>query len=244
VIETDGTPRRAPWVRAVLLCLAGVCAAGFVALGIWQLERRAWKHALIEAVETRAYQAPQSPPDPAQWSQITAARDAYRRITVRGRYQGGKDALVMAVTDRGSGYWVLTPLDTGRERILINRGFIAQDQRTNPPATPTGDVTVTGLLRISEPDGGFLRSNDPAAGRWFSRDVVAIGDAQHLGTIAPYFIDADGSANAPGQPVGGLTVLAFTDNHMVYALTWFGLAMLSCWAGYRVWRGKDEIAAA
>ena len=244
MIEQDGTPRRASWVRAVLLFLALAMAAGFVALGVWQLERRAWKHALIEAVETRAFQSPQSPPDPATWPDINAARDAYRRVTLRGQYMGGRDTLVMAVTNRGAGYWVLTPMDTGRERILINRGFIGQDQRTRPPLAPVGTVTVTGLLRISEPGGGFLRSNAPQEGRWFSRDVAAIGRARQLGPIAPYFIDADGSANAPGQPVGGLTVLAFSDNHMVYALTWFGLAMLSLWAGYRVWRGKDENTAA
>lgn len=237
--HSDGTPHRAPWVRAVLLCLTLAFAAGFVALGVWQIERRAWKHALIEAVETRIHQPPQAIPDPKFWPRISAQNDAYRHVTVRGEYMTGRDALIMAVTERGSGYWVLSPLDTGRETILINRGYIAQDRRGTPPHVPDGVVVVTGLLRITEPGGGFLRHNDPAKDRWYSRDVAAIARAKRLGTTAPYFIDADASANAPGQPEGGLTVVAFSDNHMVYALTWFGLAILSLLAGYWVWRGKD-----
>ena len=87
-------------------------------------------------------------------------------------------------------------------------------------------VTITGLLRMSEPNGGFLRSNDPAGGRWYSRDVKAIGAACGLSGVAPFFVDADATPNPGGYPVGGLTVVAFDNNHLVYALTWFGLALL------------------
>jgi surfeit locus 1 family protein len=80
---------------------------------------------------------------------------------------------------------------------------------------------------MSEPHGGFLRANDPAAGRWYSRDVSAIARARGLGHIAPFFIDADASPNPGGYPRGGLTVVAFRNDHLVYALTWFALAGLS-----------------
>ncbi|HVX81743.1 MAG TPA: SURF1 family cytochrome oxidase biogenesis protein, partial [Devosiaceae bacterium] len=89
-----------------------------------------------------------------------------------------------------------------------------------------GETQVTGLLRISEPGGGFLRANDPAADRWYSRDVAAIARARGLGTVAPYFVDADATPNAGGLPVGGLTVIRFPNNHLLYALTWFALAAL------------------
>ena len=88
-------------------------------------------------------------------------------------------------------------------------------------------MTVTGLLRASEPGGGFLRANDPARDRWYSRDVAAIARARGLGEVAPFFIDADATPNPGGYPVGGLTVVAFRNDHLVYALTWFGLAGLS-----------------
>ncbi|MET0638632.1 MAG: SURF1 family cytochrome oxidase biogenesis protein, partial [Hyphomicrobium sp.] len=86
--------------------------------------------------------------------------------------------------------------------------------------------TVTGLLRITEPKGGFLRTNDISAERWFSRDVDAIAIKRGLDDYAPYFIDADATPNAGGYPIGGLTVIRFSNNHLVYALTWFALALM------------------
>ena len=85
----------------------------------------------------------------------------------------------------------------------------------------------TGLVRASEPHGGFLRANDAAADRWYSRDIAAIGRARSLGHLAPVFIDADATPNPGDYPVGGLTVVAFRNAHLAYALTWFALAGLS-----------------
>ncbi|MFX8668477.1 SURF1 family cytochrome oxidase biogenesis protein, partial [Acinetobacter baumannii] len=80
--------------------------------------------------------------------------------------------------------------------------------------------------RISEPGGGFLRDNDPAGGRWYSRDVAAIAAARGVSDNAPYFVDADDRPNDGGWPKGGMTVLQFRNNHLGYALTWFGLAAM------------------
>ena len=88
-------------------------------------------------------------------------------------------------------------------------------------------MTVTGLLRMSEPGGGFLRANDAKADRWYSRDVAAIAASKRIDQAAPYFIDADASSNPGGFPVGGLTVVQFRNSHLVYALTWFSLALMS-----------------
>jgi surfeit locus 1 family protein len=90
-----------------------------------------------------------------------------------------------------------------------------------------GEVTIVGLLRLTEQGGGYLRANEPANNRWFSRDVSAIAAARGLGEVAPYFIDAEAlEPELPGAPVGGLTVIAFSNNHLQYALTWFGLASM------------------
>ena len=83
---------------------------------------------------------------------------------------------------------------------------------------------MVGLLRLSEPGGGFLRANRPAEGRWYSRDVQAIGRAEGIAALAPYFVDADATANPGGWPRGGLTVVRFPNSHLIYALTWFVLA--------------------
>jgi surfeit locus 1 family protein len=213
-----------------------VCAALLAGLGIWQLERREWKHALIAAVDARIHAAPVAAPGPSAWAGIEASGDAYRRVTAIGHFRNDRATLVKAVTERGAGYWVVTPLETRDFTVLINRGFIPDAMRRQVPAGPD-QAQVTGLLRITEPGGGFLRSNDPKGDRWYSRDVAAIASAHGLRNTAPYFIDADATPNPGGWPVGGLTVVAFPDNHLVYALTWFGLAAMCLWGAWFIgWR--------
>jgi surfeit locus 1 family protein len=218
-------------LRLIAAALALVCSL----LGVWQVERLRWKTDLIARVEARVH-APATPaPGPARWSSLTRADDEYRRITARGVFEPDKETLVQAVTVLGPGYWVMTPLrtDAGVE-ILVNRGFVPTELKA-PAARPAseiaGPVAVTGLLRFSEPGGGFLRANRPASGLWYSRDVAAIAAAQRLATTAPYFIDADATPNPTsvmgGWPRGGLTVVRFRNDHLAYALTWFGLALLA-----------------
>ncbi|ONF96752.1 SURF1 family protein [Sphingomonas jeddahensis] len=207
----------------VALCLA--LTALFVGLGIWQVERRAWKLDLIEKVEGRVHAAPSPLPAREQWNGDLA----YRRVRVTGTFLHDRETLVQALTALGGGWWVVTPLRTAAGTILVNRGYVPDDKRdpaTRLAAQPVGEVSVTGLIRTTEPGGGFLRSNDPAGNRWFSRDVAAIAKAKRLGAVIPFFIDADATPNPGGYPVGGLTVIAFNNNHLGYALTWFSLAVL------------------
>ncbi|WP_424813375.1 SURF1 family protein [Roseococcus sp. YIM B11640] len=222
-----------------------LAVVAFLALGVWQLQRREWKHALIAGVEARAHAAPAALPARAEWPLVTAARDAYRRVEAEGRFRHDREVLVRATTALGSGYWVMTPLETAGGTVLVNRGFVPPERR-DPASRPasTDPVRVTGLLRITEPGGGFLRSNDPAAGNWYSRDVAAIAAARDLADAAPFFIDVEG---IPGTyPAGGLTVLRFHDNHLVYALTWFSLAFMAGAGGIIVLRhrrGGERMAA-
>ncbi|SDQ15741.1 SURF1 family protein [Brevundimonas sp. 374] len=204
---------------------------GFLALGGWQVQRLAWKTNLIAQVDARVHAAAVPAPGPTQWAGVTRDKDQYRRVTVQGRFLHDKETLVQAVTDAGGGFWVMTPLlDDRGFTVLINRGFVPAGRR-DPAVRADGQVggpqSVTGLLRITEPKGGFLRANDPAGDRWRSRDVAAIAARRGLSTVAPYFIDADASPNPGGWPRGGLTVIRFANSHLVYALTWFGMALLT-----------------
>jgi surfeit locus 1 family protein len=218
--------------RGVAVAAALAAVAVLLALGIWQVERRAWKHALVAQVERRLAAAPVTAPGPAAWRTIDAG-DAYTRVRADGRYRARADVLVQAVTALGGGYWVVTPFDTAAGwTVLVNRGFVPAAERAR--IAPPSARFVTGLLRVSEPGGAFLRSNDPAAGRWYSRDVAAIARAGGLGDAAPYFIDAD--AAGAGWPRGGMTVVRFADNHLVYALTWFALAALVAILAWRALR--------
>ncbi len=209
--------------RILIGTLIGCVIAGLLALGVWQLQRRTWKLDLIQRTETMLRSPPVPAPPPSAWGAISTD-DVYRPVTVTGRYRIDSDSYTQAATALGGGFWILTPLDTGRFTVLVNRGFVPPEQRGKVPP-PSGTVTVRGLLRMTEPSGGFLRNNDPAADRWYSRDVAAIAAKRGVSNIAPYFIDA---AATPGTawPRGGLTVVSFRNNHLVYALTWFGLAAL------------------
>jgi surfeit locus 1 family protein len=221
--------------RVAALLLVALLVVAFAALGTWQLQRRTWKLALIEQVNARVHAAPVEAP-----TTFDANRDAYRRVQIDGRFDTAAQTLVQAVTERGAGFWVLTPLHReGASTVLVNRGFIAAADRDHVAPGPA-PARIVGLLRASEPGGGFLRRNDPAANRWYSRDVAAIANAHALRNAAPYFIDAEASADVEGArgtvPIGGLTVTAFSDNHLVYAITWFTLALMSAAAGWRVMR--------
>jgi surfeit locus 1 family protein len=222
----------------VLALVALVAFSGFAALGVWQIERRAWKLDLIDRVDARLHAAPVPAPGPAEWPEISAERDEYRRVRLDGAFIPGRETFVQAVTELGPGFWALAPFRT-REgfAVLINRGFVAAERRADATA-PTAETSIVGLIRMTEPKGGFLRANDPAADLWRSRDVAAIARARGLSDAAPYFVDADAAPNPGGVPVGGLTVVAFRNSHLVYALTWFALAAMVLVGAAIVARGE------
>ncbi len=223
-----GTAARFPSLWLTVLSLTAF--AILIALGVWQIERRAWKLALIDRVEQRIHAPAQPIPSPAAWPTVSAANDEYRHVSVSGRFLHDRETLVQAVTEEGPGYWVLTPLrrDDGT-LVLINRGFVSSERRdasTRQAGNPDGQVEISGLLRMTEPKGGFLRNNVPQHNRWYSRDVAAISAARGLHDVAPFFIDADAGSQAGSGPIGGLTVVRFPNNHLIYALTWFALAFM------------------
>lgn len=239
-----GGRKRGGVARFAFVAALGLFMLVFAGLGIWQIERRSWKLDLIARVEARIHAVPVAAPGPMEWPRISAATDEYRRVVLQGRYLDAPETLTMAVTECGPGFWVLAPFrsDAGFT-VLINRGFVPEGQRgvSERRAAGTADTKLVGLLRLSEPGGGFLRSNDPATGRWYSRDVAAIASARGLGTVAPYFVDADVAAEPGPLPLGGMTQVSFRNTHLIYALTWFCLALMSAAAAiFLIRRGGEE----
>lgn len=233
--SSSDTPRN-PRSKTTLIILGVVAAAlfaGLCALGTWQVHRLAWKRDLISQVNQRAH-APTTPaPAKSEWKGLTFNNAEYRHVSATGTYLYDRQTLVQAATELGSGYWVMTPLQLASGgTVLVNRGFVLPAWRKSQADTPQppAEARVTGLLRMGEPGSGFLRNNDPASNLWYSRDLPAIAAARGLTDVAPYFIDAD-AASSPGrdpakEPVGGLTVLSFPNNHLVYAITWYALALM------------------
>lgn len=227
-----GRPARRARVPAVWVVVAVALFAGFAALGTWQIQRLAWKRHLIAAVQARTDAPAVAAPGPAQWDGIGSGDARYRHVRVTGHYRHDAETLVHGTSRRGYGYWVMTPLRTERGfTVLINRGHIPESLpgtpgfRTMP--RPKGQVTINGLLRLSKPGGDVFRANAPAEGAWYSRDVDAIATAAGLpaGRVAPYFIDAGARHDRQGGPVGGLTVIHFPNHHLIYAITWYAMAL-------------------
>ena len=254
-------------IKRVALSLgAALLFCGFCALGTWQLFRLHWKLDLIERVETRVHASPVSPPEPRLWLNVKADTDEYTRVVLRGHFLPKYNTYTQAVSSLGSGYWLLTPMKTDSGFLVwINRGFLPsqiEDPLLSQPRSDSQRLEVVGLLRITEPVGGFLRRNDSTTNRWYSRDIAALNVHHHLRDSAPYFIDAalissiargetpNLSSPQPSlsfddtgegrstrlnirEPVPGLTVLVFKNNHLMYALTWYALAMMV--AGVSLW---------
>ncbi|MEG2999863.1 MAG: SURF1 family protein [Comamonas sp.] len=263
-VETSGARKRSrsTFTKAVL-ALAGIALfISFLSLGTWQVQRRAWKLDLIERIDQRVHTQPVAVPAAADWPQVGKETHEYLPVTAQGRWLEGRSVLTQAVSELGAGFWLLTPLQQADgSQVLVNRGFVptaerkafadriaaaASDASANAAADP---VVVTGLLRLSEPKGGFMRENAAGEDRWHSRDVAAIAAAKGLAQAAPFFIDQ----GLPGQlvagkvwPRPGMTVIQFSNTHAVYALTWYGLALmvlLAAWLVVRHERRARDAAA-
>ncbi|MBC3868899.1 SURF1 family protein [Undibacterium oligocarboniphilum] len=245
-------PRSAIVTWIVTIC-AGLFFFSFTALGCWQLWRLQWKLDLISRVEQRVHTAAVMPPAQAAWPAVSAASDEYRHVRLQGCFLFRQTVYVKAATELGGGFWMLVPLQQeDGSVVLVNRGFVKQKKDADVRTPQSGSVryTVTGLLRMSEPGGGFLRNNDPRHGNWFSRDIGAIAQAQQISRVAPFFVDADAAAQQPDAtyrallagedpaPAGGLTVISFHNNHLVYALTWYALALMVAGGYYLVFRER------
>jgi len=215
-----------------------VMVALFTGLGIWQLQRRAEKHALVAALTERLAAAPGALPQAAQWSTLTPAGDEYRRVRFAAAYEPGPDAMVYssgsAVRDdiSGPGTWAFLParLSTG-ETVVINAGFVqntmqdrGQQDRAVKPLVTGEPVALTGYIRFPEPAGVLTPAENVAKRLWFTRDHLAMAHALGWGEVAPFYIDLEAPAPANGIPKPGALDVHLRDDHLQYAITWFALA--------------------
>jgi surfeit locus 1 family protein len=240
---SERSPSLAAPAAATLIGLAIL-----IALGVWQLKRLAWKEALIAAVEARVSAPAVDLPPPADWPGLDPATYEYRHVHATGVYDLGHQALVFRSLSNprgrynGPGYLVMTPLKLASgESVLVNRGFVPEERKSSAKTGPSGEVEVTGLMRASESRTWFTPSDDPARGQWFTRDVEGIAKALGLRPHAPFSIDADASAEPGALPQGGETILAFPNNHLSYAMTWFGtaLALAGVFIAYAISRLRE-----
>jgi surfeit locus 1 family protein len=209
-----------------------------IGLGVWQLQRRVEKHALIAQLTERLAAEPGALPPPAQWNTLTPARDEFRRMRFSATYEQRPDAMVYssgsAIRDdvSGPGTWAFLPARLpGGEIIAINTGFVqntmqdrAQQDRAVARLVTGAPVTLTGYIRFPESAGALTPRENIAKRLWFTRDHLAVARALGWGEVAPFYIDLETPAPESGIPKPGPLEVHLKDDHLQYAITWFGLA--------------------
>lgn len=225
--------------RLVAPLLIGVLgAAVLVSLGTWQVGRLQWKEAVLAEIEARIGAAPVAVP-----AAPDADADRYLPVEAEGRF--GEDVIRVLVSQKGAGagYRLISPFESGGRRILVDRGFLAVAGET--PAPPEGAVTVTGNLHWPDELDGFTPEPDLAANIWFARDVPALASA--LETEPLLIVLRERSFQDPGVTPLPVDTGGIPNDHLEYAVTWFGLAAV--WVGMtgywvmRLLRGRDRETA-
>ncbi len=229
-------------VTATIFTVAAL--AILIGLGVWQLERRVWKEGLIASLTERLAQAPQDLPPREEWPRLTAGKDEFRRVAFPAEFIPGEEALVYAAGSalrrdvKGPGYWVFAPARlTGGSIVVVNRGFLSLDRKdpaTRAQSTPQGIIDLVGVMRWPEERGLFTPADDLKENVWYLRDPKAMAQAKKWNVAAPFYIDLESPSPPDGLPSLGKLEVRLPNNHLQYAITWFGLA-LGLSGVYLVW---------
>ncbi len=214
-----------------------VMVALFIGLGLWQLQRRVEKHALIAALSERLAAAPRPLPSPAQWSALTPAKDEFRRVSFAATYESRPDAMVYSSGSgirediSGPGTWAFMPARLpGGETVVVNAGFVQNTMQDRAVArlVTKQPVTLTGYIRFPEAPGMLTPQENPAKRLWFTRDHLAmartLGWGEGGAPVAPFYIDLEQPVPPSGIPKPGPLEVYLKDDHLQYAITWFALA--------------------
>ncbi len=223
-----------------LLWPAVATAAGLailVSLGVWQVQRLHWKEGLIARVEAGLAAQPVPAPGPDAWPGLDLSDLQYQPLAVTGHYLNDEEIFVNETLTEphgalgGYGFFVMTPFVTDDGWVVyVNRGFVPREHKdlaTRPGSEIAGETTVVGPARQPRRRAWFMPGDDVAGNEWFSRDPALFAAAQGRSpaSVAPYYIDARFDPSLPdGLPQGGETIVSFPNNHLQYAITWFGLA--------------------
>ena len=230
----DATARRGarrPGPLAIILVLA--LFAVLMVLGTWQVRRLAWKEGLLATISERMAASP-VPLDEIIAIKAGGGDIEYRRTQLEGHFLNDREQFFFATYDGATGYYVYTPLKrSDGSMIFVNRGFVPVDDKdpaTRPEGELAGEVSITGLARdrLSEKPSSMVPDNDPAKNIFFWKDLDAMARNAGIpsdGKLINFFVDADATPNPGGLPVGGVTIIDMPNNHLQYAVTWYGLGL-------------------
>jgi surfeit locus 1 family protein len=209
-------------------------------LGVWQVQRLHWKLDLIATVNGHMAAAPITLD---QALGMTADDVQYRKVALSGHFDNSKEAYVFTTGAGGDPvYHVLTPFITDDARVLVvDRGEVPKEKLSPQSRNAVeGPARVVGVWRVPDAPGYFTPKSVPAQHVWYARDLGGIAAADGVKLAAPVVIEADASPNPGGWPKGGQTVVDFPNNHLSYAITWFGLAagLIGVYFAYHMSKGR------
>ncbi len=244
-MNVSPTRSRAGVIGATIATL--IALAILIGLGKWQLDRKVWKENLIATVTSRVSQPPRPLPPREDWGRLSPDANEYARVAFSAEFLEGQEAQEALAYTAGSslrpdvvgqGYWVFSPARlAGGSLVMINRGFVPLDRKdaaTRSQGAPHGSIDIVGYLRWPEHRGQFTPADDVKGNVWYVRDPKAMAAAHHWSVAAPFYIDQESPVPAGGLPKPGKIKVSLPDNHLQYALTWFGLA-LALFGVYAVW---------
>ncbi len=189
-----------------------------LALGTWQIYRLHWKEGILQQV-AQAEAAPAVPLGPHPTS--------FQKVSVTGRLRPDLAASFGAEvrdTPAGTllGTQLIVPLErAGADPVLVDLGWVPNGPR---PTLPSGTVTIAGYVRQAETPGLFTPNPDPARREFYALQPEVIGRALGLAKVAPFTLIAMGPDDPAHYPVPAQELPRPPNNHLQYALTWYGLA--------------------
>jgi surfeit locus 1 family protein len=204
------------------------CIAAFVlacGLGTWQVQRLGWKRDLIATIEARRAQPPVRLPaefgDPEDWN--------FRAVRVSGRYRHDQEQFLGPRSYKSqSGFHVLTPFSTADGRqLLVNRGWVPAEREGWERRTADeseGAVSLTGYLRTGFARGAFTPDHDARARLWYWYDLDGLAKETGLDLLPVVLEITEPSAGPGGLPIAAASEIDLPNNHLQYAITWYGLA--------------------
>jgi len=219
-----------------LLIPALLTFAVLVGLGTWQIQRKSWKETLIASLTERLAAPPMALPARNTWPGLDPDDAEYRRVEFTGQFDHAAEALVYGAASAfrpdtsGPGYWVFTPVRLADgASVVVNRGFVPegrQDPKSRASGQISGTVAIMGVMRWPDARHWFTPTDDVVHNLWFTRDPQGIATAKGLAAAAPFYIEQEAPVPPGGLPQPGKIVVNLPDNHLQYALTWYGLALV------------------
>lgn len=216
-----------------------VALATLLALGTWQAQRLYWKEHLLADMAARRIAAPVSLAE----IEAMAARGEdidYRPVSVSGVFANNRERHFFATWRGQTGYHVYTPLQLSDGRFLfVNRGFTpfeSKEPEMRKQGQLTGVQNVTGLARarLAERPSSIVPDNDLSKNIFYWKDLDAMASSTDIPAdrLVPFFVDAGDAPNPKGLPIGAVTQFDLPNNHLQYAVTWYGLAVALVGVGF------------